>query len=310
MASSGQGRRRFDVRRVDLNLLVSLHYLLQEAQVTAAAERMSVSQPSMSASLARLRRLLDDPLLVRAGRRLVLTPYAEGLRDQVADILREIELTLSTRPTFDPATESRHFVISATDYITLVLLKSLVSELSASTKVHIEVQPVTASHLDDLRNNRIDMIITPREVLGDVPDLLSATLFRDRFVGVASRHNTSIDNLTPELFSTLPYIAYRSDGKRSNVDGQFDRLGVARNVQMTSENFVVVPLVVTSSDFIAMIHERLGRMMMESLQLRLFEPPVALRPVTQAVFWHPRRIDDPAHRWLRERIVRMGRALQ
>lgn len=303
-------RRRFDLRRVDLNLLVCLHYLLQECQVTAAAERMCISQPSMSASLGRLRRLLDDPLLVRAGRRLVLTPYAESLRDQVADILREIELTLSTRPTFDPATEARHFVVSATDYITLLLLKRLVNELASSTKVHIEVHPVTASHLDDLRNNRIDMLITPREVIGEVPDLLSATLFRDRFVGVASKNNPRIDDLTIESFSTLPYIAYRSDGKQSNVDSQLDRLGVPRNIQLTSETFVVVPLVVTGSDFIAMIHERLGELVLDALDLRLFEPPVPLLPVTQAVYWHPRRLDDPAHRWLRELIVRMGRALE
>lgn len=302
------GMSRFDLRRVDLNLLVSLHYLLQECQVTAAAERMSVSQPSMSASLARLRRLLDDPLMVRAGRRLVLTPYAEGLRDQVAAVLREIEFTLSTRPVFDPTSESRQFVIAATDYITLVLLKDLVSDLSMSMNIHLEVQPVMASHLDDLRNNRIDMIITPREVMGEVTDLLSATLFRDRFVGVASAQNDAIEGLTTQRFSQLPYIAYRSDGKRSNVDGQFDLLGVPRNVQMTTENFVVVPHIVTGSNFIAMVHERLWRFMPSSLNLKLFESPVALRPVTQAVYWHPRRMDDPAHRWLRERIVRMSRA--
>lgn len=309
MMSELRPRGRFDLRSVDLNLLVSLHYLLQESQVTAAAERMYVSQPSMSASLGRLRRLLDDPLLVRAGRRLVLTPYAEGLRDEIAEILSQIEKALSTRPSFDPETAPSHFVISATDYITLLVLKQLTTELAATTQVHLEVRPVTTTHIEELRDNKVDMVITPREVLRDAQDLHSATLFRDRFVGIASRDNKAVESLTTETFSEMPYLAYRSDGTRSNVDDQLDRLGITRNVQMTSESFVVAPLMVSGSDFIAIVQERLARELLEPLQLQIFDPPVPLLPVTQAVFWHPRRVDDPAHRWLRELIIQMARGM-
>ncbi|WP_198668838.1 LysR family transcriptional regulator [Homoserinimonas sp. OAct 916] len=304
----GPATRRVDLRRVDLNLLVSLHYLLEECQVTAAAARMSISQPSMSASLSRLRYLLDDPLMVRAGRKLVLTPLAQSLVEPVAEILRDIEQTLSARPTFDPRTDARQFIVATTDYITLVLLKKLVTELAFSTELHLEIQPVLASHVEDLRQGRIDLIIAPREVIGDLDDLVGVNLFKDRFIGMASAKNTDVDDLTVEKFSQLSYLAYRSDGARSNVDRQFDALGVALNVEMTTESFVVVPLLVAESNFISMIHERLGRVMADFVELRFFESPIPLSSITQTIYWHPRRSDDPGHRWLREKIIAEARS--
>ncbi|MDB5940345.1 MAG: LysR family transcriptional regulator protein [Polaromonas sp.] len=302
-----RGGGEVDLRRIDLNLLVSLRCLLQERHVTGAAERMSVSQPAMSASLARLRTLLDDPLLVRAGRQLVLTPFAESLLEPVSTILLNIEQTLSVRPHFDPATDSRTFAIGATDYMTFVFLRRIVFALPSLAKdVRLHVEPVLPGYSNDLRAGRLDLLILPHEVAQDIGDLESAPLFSDRFVGAASAENTEVDDMTVETFSSLPYLAYQVNGRSSNVDVQLDALGVKRNVEMMTESFLVPPLILAGSRMIAMIHERTGTLLAESAGLRLFEAPVPLEPIHQALFWHPRLSDDPAHRWIRDRIVEMA----
>jgi len=297
-----------DLRRVDLNLLVSLDALLRERHVTLAAKRMSVSQPAMSSSLARLRALLGDPLLVRAGRGLVLTSFAEGLREPLSNILESIDLVLTDRPQFDPAVDKRTFTIAASDYITLVMLREVVARLSkVAPGVRLHVQPVLSDYVDHLRQDTIDLIVLPLEVAEDVGDMSRATLFIDRFVCAAGKDNPiDTSSLTVEEFSRLPYIAYRVNGEPSNVDRQLDELGIPRSVEMTTESFLIAPFMLSGTGFIAMLHERLAQAVGDIAGIVLFEPPVALRPITQSLFWHPRRTDDPAHRWLRELLVEVA----
>ncbi|WGW11684.1 LysR family transcriptional regulator [Saxibacter everestensis] len=301
-----------DLRRVDLNLLVSLDALLRERHVTLAAKRMSVSQPAMSSSLARLRKLLDDPLLVRAGRQLVLTSFAEGLREPLRNILENIDLTLTARPHFDPLVDERTFTIAASDYITLVLLRQVVSRLSAvASGVRLHVQPVLIDYVEHLRQDTIDLIVLPLEVAEDVDDMSRSTLFIDRFVCAAdANHPKDLNGITTELFSQLPYIAYRVNGGPSNIDKQLDDLGVARSIEMTTESFLIAPFMLNGTSFIAMLHERLAKEVQDVAGIRLYEPPVPVQPITQTLFWHPRRTEDPAHRWLRELIVDVAQSLE
>ena len=298
-----------DLRRVDLNLLVSLDALLRERHVTRAAKRMSVSQPAMSASLARLRKLLDDPLLIRAGREMVLTPFGEGLREPLSSILEDIDLTLTARPHFDPLIDQRTFTIAASDYITLVLLRHVVVELSrVASGVRLHVQPVLSNYADQLRQDTIDLIILPQEVVEDMDDMSSVTLFHDRFVCAAGvDHPRDLTGMSVELFSELPYIAYRVYGERSNIDKQLDDLGISRRVEMTTESFLIAPFMLSGTSLIAMVHETLANEVKRIANIRLYEPPVTVQPITQKLFWHPRRTKDPAHRWLREQILAVAR---
>jgi Transcriptional regulator len=300
-----------DLRGVDLNLLVSLDALLRERHVTLAAKRMSVSQPAMSSSLARLRKLLDDPLLVRAGRQLVLTSFAEGLREPLSNILENIDLTLTARPHFDPATDERTFTIAASDYITLVLLRKVVSTLSViASGVRLHVQPVLLDYSAQLRQDTIDLIVLPLEVAEDIGDMSHATLFQDRFVCAAGKDNPAdLSRMTPESFSRLPHIAYRVNGGPSNVDQQLEELGISRSIEMTTESFLIAPFMLSGTRFVAMVHERLAVEVRDIAGIELFEPPVPLKPITQTLFWHPRRTNDPAHRWLREQIVEAAQRL-
>jgi DNA-binding transcriptional LysR family regulator len=192
--------------------------------------------------------------------------------------------------------------------MTFVFLRRVVFALPSLAKdVRLYVEPVRTGYSSDLRSGRLDLLILPHEVAEDIGGMESEDLFTDHFVGAASADNAEVDDLTVEKFSSLPYIAYRVNGGSSNVDKQLDALGVQRNVEMTTESFLVPPLILAGSRLIAMLHERTGALLAASAGLRLFEPPVELAPISQALFWHPRRTDDPAHRWLREQIVATAR---
>lgn len=301
-----------DLRQIDLNLLVALDALLREKHVTRAAQRLSVSQPAMSASLARLRRLLDDPLLVRSGRNLELTSFAESLQGPLRDILARIEQTLSARPGFDPTRDARTFVVAATDYITLVLLRRLMGRLPAlAPNVRLQVEPVLHQYADQLRTGEIDLLVLPREVVENVDELASAELFTDRFVcAMAEDHPDRDSELTVAKFQELPYLAYRANGRESTADRELDEMGIRRNVEMTTESFLVAPMLLPGTRLIAMIHERLGHALGPLTGIRTVEPPVSVTPITQLMFWHPRRTDDPAHRWLREQLADIAVTLE
>src|SRR5690606_42064808 len=118
-----------DIRRFDLNLLVTLDALLAEQNVSRAARRLYLSQSATSAALARLRGLLNDPLLVRQGARMVATPFAEGLKGPLHAILAEIERTLSNEQRFDAAASQRTFRIAATDYAAFTVVARLAERL-------------------------------------------------------------------------------------------------------------------------------------------------------------------------------------
>jgi LysR family nod box-dependent transcriptional activator len=165
---------------------------------------------------------------------------------------------------------------------------------------------VLPGYAEHLRTGQIDLLILPREVASDVGDFASAPLFDDRFVGIAASDNRAVDGLTLQTFSLLPYLAYKVNGARSHVDKQLDELGVPRNVQMTTESFLIPPLVIAGSPLVAIIHERASTILGPTQGFRTFQLPTELPGIRQELYWHPRRTDDPAHAWLRERICEIA----
>jgi DNA-binding transcriptional LysR family regulator len=290
--------------QVDLNLLVALDALLREQSVTRAADRLSVGQPAMSASLARLRRIFDDPLLVRCGRSLKPTPLAQSLVAPLRLLLDDVEDLLSHRPDFDPPTAERSFVVMATDYVTLVLLRNVVSSLGAEAPgVQVRIQPLTKTYLDDLNHHEIDLLVLPREVDADVARLPHATLFSERFVCVTWAGNEIGGRMTEDVFCRLPHLACAPYPLPSLAELALGALGIERNVEMTTQSFAMAPLLVRGTRLVAVVHERVARELADAAEARIWELPFTVDPVTEVMYWHPRSEEDEGHRWLRERIA-------
>jgi len=194
---------------VDLNLLVALDALLAERSVTRAAERVGLSQPGMSNTLARLRKLFGDPLLVREGLTLVPTPRAESLRQPVADALSLIQHALDDRPGFDPATDPATFTVSCSDYSLLMLIGPLVRRLAAAAPgLTIQVLPRAPDPVRLLRDGDADLVIEPVEIMPEVT-LPSLRLFADRWICCVWEGTTEVGEvMTMETYLRLGHLVY------------------------------------------------------------------------------------------------------
>ena len=224
-----------DLSRIDLNLLVAFDVLMAEQSVTRAARRLGLSQPATSSALGRLRRLLGDPVLVRASTRMVPTPRALELIGPVRQILNQVEVALSAPPPFDPASTRRRFRIASNDYVEAVLLPDLVREVArAAPGVDLEVLQFGASYPEEsLRTGKLDLAIGFSH---NIPaGLHSHILFKDRFVcAVRADHPDVGKRLTLPQYTRLPHVLVSQTGSVTGiVDSALAVHGLERRVAVT-----------------------------------------------------------------------------
>lgn len=290
--------------RMDLNLLLSLHVLLEEANVTRAAERMRVSQPAMSSALKKLRVLLDDDLLVRRGRSLVLTPVAERLRASAAGVMDRTAEVFSGRDEFDPSTSSATFTILSSDYVALVLLQPLMARLDAQARfLRIRMRPIDSNFGEWLRDGRADLAIVPREIASSDENLHSAAVFSDDFLYVCDKRNpiAAIHTTWRDLASQR-HVGYGSESIASVGHLALDQIGGIHSQEVTTQGFVLATYLVRETDFVSLVPRRLAQLLEEPFELALFDPPTPIGEMNETAYWSSRTHDDPAHRWLRDQL--------
>lgn len=291
-----------DLRRIDLNLLVILDAVLREGHVTRAAQQLSMSQPAVSGAINRLRRLLEDPLLVRTGRTLQCTPFAESLRPKIGSILADIDHALTARPAFDPNEDVRTFSISATDYVTVILLRSVVESLTQhAPKVRIVAGPVHQDYASQLREDKTDLLFLPAEVATSLAGYPGESLFSDRFVLAMCKHHPRVDADPLSLLTEEPYLSWRAHGP-SFADRHLRRLEVPLRVEMSTESLMTAPFLLQGTRLVTVIHARLAHVLQKTAGLAIRELPLDVPPVTQRMFWHTRRTADSSHQWLRQKV--------
>jgi LysR family nod box-dependent transcriptional activator len=289
-----------NLAQVDLNLLVSLEAILREKHLTRAGDRLGLSQPTMSHTLARLRRMFGDELLTRVGREYYLTPLAADLVEPLHDILKNIELTIERRPVFDPSKDERSFVISASDYATYLVLQPAIEMIqNLAPRVSVQIRPLNRAAAEGLSTGDIDIVIQP-VAMG--PDLPHEVLFTDRWVAVAwSGHPDIEETLSMEDYLRLPHVVYGTG--LHDISGLADRalysVHPEARVAVTVQSFFLMPLLLGRSQMIALTHGRLARRLAGVADIKilklLFETPTT----EEAIYWHPRLTADPAHHWLR-----------
>lgn len=291
------------LRRLDLNLLVAFDVLISEGNVTRAAERMSVGQPAMSASLTRLRRFFDDPLLVRQGRTLVPTTRALLLIEPLREALNDIESTLNIARHFDAQTSDRTFRLMASDAVLLLLLGPLLAELcEEAPKVKFQIHPLAANYVQMVERFQLDLLLYPDELIAPDSELCSEMLYVDRLVCVVGADHPDVGNtMTIDQFRTLPSVSYGGDSDTVS-SRRFREQGIDRAVEILAQSFVVQPLLLPGTRLMSVLPERLARHFEGQVAIRILEPPVKLAPLTEGMYWSPRAEADPAQRWLRLRL--------
>ena len=296
----------------DLNLLIALDALLADASVAAAARRLGLSTSAMSRTLIRLRAATGDPLLVRAGRRMVLTPHAEAIRARTRDALDEARAVLSSaRADIDVSSLTRTFTIRANDDFVEAFGSPLIAEASASAPnvlLRFASKPEkTASHL---RDGSADLEIG---VLGEMgPEVRLQALFRDRFVGVVRaghplQGEASVGVARYAAFGHV--VAARRGNPSGPVDEALAALGITRKIVAVVPSFSAALAVARTSDLVALVPASCVPSDGGSTPgaVHVFELPVATESITVSQMWHPRLELDPAHRWLRQLVLSVCR---
>jgi DNA-binding transcriptional LysR family regulator len=303
---------RTDLTRIDLNLLVALDVLLTECNVTRAAAQMSVGQSAMSSTLARLRLVFDDPILVREGRRLVPTAFAESIVDPLAEALAQLNQVVGSRLAFDPSTARLTFSIMATDYVTPILLHPLLTRISREAP-HVELKlfAVSADAVDQLRRHQIDLLIHPLEILPEAERFETSVLYRAPHVAAVDLSNDDIqESLTEHDLGDRRSLATLIADRLSWGDVQVERFGIVPNRVLVSSG-ALGPFLIRGTPLFGIFHETAAMFAArETGALRLLELPVPFEPVTEAMVWLHRRTHEPAHRWLRDTISSVSQVFE
>jgi DNA-binding transcriptional LysR family regulator len=293
-----------ELRDVDLNLLVPLDALLRTGSVTRAAEQVGLSTPAMSHALARLRVQLGDPVLVRAGRGMVLSERAQRLAPRVRALLDEVQGVLTPPAPLDLGRLVRTFRIHATDHVLAVLGPAIDRRVRAlAPRVALQFLPNQPDDAAALREGRIDLAIG---VYADLPpELRLRRLFDDRFVCVVRADHPGVGATLPlEVFLALDHVLVAPRGRPgSTVDGVLAELGHKRRVVRVVPYFLAALLLVAESDSVLTVSERIAQALAPRLGLRVLEPPLPLAGYTLKALWHPRAEAEPAHVWLRSQLV-------
>lgn len=281
----------------DLNLLVTLDALLAEGSVVGAAQRLSLSAPAMSRQLARIRHLLGDPVLVRAGRGLVPTPRAEALRERLRSLVSEAEALVRGDDELDLSRLERTFVLRANDGFVGTFGAALAS-LAAHRAPHVRLRFAhqDKEDVEALREGRIDTDVGVIGAMG--PEIRVQALFHDRFVGVVRADHPLATELTPASFASFPHLSVSRRGRLAGpIDEALARLGLTRFVAIAVANFADALAIVRTSDHVAAVPARLTEPARAGLHS--FELPVRTDALAISLAWHPRLDADPGHRWLR-----------
>jgi len=292
------------LRGVDANLLLSLHALLEERNLTHAGERMTMSQPAMSGALARLRKHFDDELLVRSGRGFELSPLAEELRPRVAEAVEAAEALLGNQRDFDPASSTKRFAVSMSEYAMTVIARPL-------TRAFADQAPGCTLALDplDVRRDQIETQLMRRDLvvapIGFEFPGRTQPVFTDHLVCLVARDHPmmrdgalSLDDLRRMPHAVAEFGA--AGDRRRPLELAVEAQGLAdRNVLVQVTSLLTLPFAVAGTDMCAFVPSRLARRCTAILDLVVAETPVDPVRITESAHWHPRREKDPAVVWLR-----------
>ncbi|MCY1136658.1 LysR family transcriptional regulator [Actinoplanes sp. Pm04-4] len=295
-----------NVASLDLNLLVSLDALLQQRSVTRAAAQMGLSQPALSASLARLRRHFGDDLLIRAGNEYRLTPLAVQLKELARIALSGVERVFTAQSEFDPASSRREFVVYVSDYVVSILggaLAGILAEEAPHTRLRLTPHSPTIVERADQVLLTADVLLMPHGFIADLPH---RDLYRDEWVCVVDAgHPVVAGGLTVDHLRTLPWVVtYHGQTASTPAARQMRMLGIEPRVQIVTENFLSVASLIVGSDRIALLQRRLVDALPLHLPIAALPCPFDVNPLVEAMWWHPAFDDDPEHLYLRDVLAR------
>jgi DNA-binding transcriptional LysR family regulator len=292
----------FDLRAIDLNLLVVLDVLMVERNVTRAAERLNRTQSAVSHSLSRLRSQLGDPLLIKSGGRMQATAFALDFIDQVRPILRGLQRAFAPHDAFDPAISQRIFRLAAPDFAIGLFVTILEALRTRAPGVAIEWTGLREATLIDIADGLIDFAIVPSQ-----QKMPSALIARDigalEWLCFGRHEHPAFGAWGPEAWSRYPHLVVRvGDQLESPVNIAAGAAGLTRTVSCWLPNFLAIAPVLSTTDLLATVPSLVMAEVVTRYRLDCRPVPFPIDPLPHAVIWSAARINDPDIRWLRGQV--------
>ncbi len=289
---------------IDANLMLSLHALLEERNLTRAGERVMMSQPAMSGALTRLRKHFDDELLIRVGRSFELTALGQRLRPAVTEAVEAAEGLLGNHREFDPSSSTRRFTVNMSEYAMTVLaqvLTRMVAQRAPRCSVALDPLDAAAGQFETQLMRR-DLIIGP---LGFEFPGRTQPVFTDHLACLVARDNPRLRDgaLTLDDLQCMPHAVAEfgaAGGRKRPLEVAMERSGISgRTVLVQVTSLLTLPFAVSGTSMCAFVPSRLARRCVGLLDLVIAQTPLDTVRITEAAHWHPRREADPAVVWLR-----------
>jgi DNA-binding transcriptional LysR family regulator len=298
-----------DIRSVDLNLLVVFDAMLQHRNVTRAGEALGLSQPAMSAAVARLRVLFDDPLFVRAGTLMNPTPRAESLGAVIQPIVLTIRSEILQPSVFDPATSQRDYTLLTPDIAEMNFLPRLLAHLAEhAPQVNLKTLAMPRhAAASALESGAAELAI------GYFPDLHKAGFYQQRLIRsshvclLRQGHPLGRGKLTLAQFLKASHAVVKPDGREHVIEQFLQAKGIQRRVVVELSHFMSLLPIVETSDLIATVPRDLAEFFVQHGEVRYVDTPMKSPVIDVHLFWHQRFQKDSAHVWLRKQIHELFR---
>lgn len=288
--------------RLDLNLLPVVVALVEEGSGSAAARRLGMSQPAVSAALSRLREAFGDPLFVRTSHGMEPTPRTLALIGPIRAALGIVDNELTQGLDFDPSVSSKSITLALSDIGEMVFLPRILERLSVEAP-GMSLRSVTLPPPQierGLELGEIDLAV------GYFPDLKGNNFFQQRLFShgfvclLRAGHPFRGNRLTPKQFLELGHAVVRAEGRSQEVFERFlQRQGIRRRVVLNTPHFMSIPLIIAKSDLVATVPLAVGTSFAQTSQIRLVRPPFSIPSFDLRQHWHRRFNNDAKSRWLR-----------
>ena len=300
---------------VDLNLLRSLHALLEAGSVSGAARSLGITQAAASNALRRLREHYEDALLVRAGARMQPTPLAVRLQPMAAQAMQATRDVLVPERSFEPETARGRIRIATSDHVQTVALEPFATRLARTApEVELAIEPFSPASMKRTVDGDVDLVIAPRT---QMPDALRTTrVLEEPYAAVVRQRHPALvegDVLTLAEFADHEHVLVapaeaRLPVRTTETDRALERHKLRRHVTRVVTSFSQALLLVSVTDLVAVIPSSFAKHFAARLRLAVCKPPLSLSPCRLDAAWSPRLHDDPLHAWFRHALVESARA--
>jgi LysR family nod box-dependent transcriptional activator len=285
---------------LDLNLLQVLAILIERRSVTRCAELLHISQPAISAALARLRQHFDDPLLVQHGKQMIPTPFALLLAPALQAVIGDLDALISTPARFDPATSTRTFRLMASDFILVAVLGDMLPRIEAQAPhLRFTLVPPDLQSTKMLEAGDVDLVIAPTAYAS--PDHPAVPLFEERHVVAGWCDNPLMAQPpTRETLMQARFISVQI-GRSTNTSFAMQELsqsGITLTNALTTTTFAAVPQLLVGTPYLAIMHETLAQKAARHLPITTWPLPVPIAPMQESMQYHRARAEDPGINWL------------